>query len=144
MKPFDVLVISPDNKQAEAEVSGLGVCGLSAEAVHSVREALWQLNTHSYSFILLDQKTAESEMLMEAVKWGEECFCCTANVTEHICSLRRKLGLDAKDKHYIETVHGFGYRFCKKKQAKCVEGFQKNRELFDKNNNTPIKCDASC
>lgn len=70
MKPFDVLVISPDNKQAEAEVSGLGVCGLSAEAVHSVREALWQLNTHSYSFILLDQKTAESEMLMEAVKWG--------------------------------------------------------------------------
>lgn len=36
-----------------------------------MREALWQLNTNSYSFVLLDHKTVEAEMLMEAVKYRE-------------------------------------------------------------------------
>lgn len=34
-------------------------------------------------------------------------------VTDHISSLRQKLGLSAKDTDYIQTVFGVGYRFAK-------------------------------
>lgn len=45
--------------------------------------------------------------------WKEENHIATTMVTDHISSLRQKLGLHAKDPDYIQTVFGVGYRFAK-------------------------------
>lgn len=34
-----------------------------------------------------------------------------STVTDHISSLRRKLGIHSRDNDYIQTVFGVGYRF---------------------------------
>ena len=47
--------------------------------------------------------------------WKEERYVVTSIVTDHISSLRQKLGLHAKDTDYIQTVFGVGYRFAKSK-----------------------------
>lgn len=43
--------------------------------------------------------------------WKAERSMDTSIVTEHISSLRQKLGLHSKDTDYIQTVFGVGYRF---------------------------------
>ena len=45
--------------------------------------------------------------------WKEERHMVTSIVTDHVSSLRQKLGLHAKDPDYIQTVFGVGYRFTK-------------------------------
>lgn len=52
------------------------------------------------------------EQIYENV-WECDYACIASSVPDHIYSLRRKLGLDAKDNRYIETVRGVGYRFCR-------------------------------
>lgn len=42
--------------------------------------------------------------------WGERAYGANS-VADFICSLRRKLGLSAKDNDYIQTVSRTGYRF---------------------------------
>lgn len=43
--------------------------------------------------------------------WNNDYQFATTSVSDHISSLRKKLGLHAKDGRYIQTVHGVGYRF---------------------------------
>lgn len=43
--------------------------------------------------------------------WKEEHPYGSQSVADHICAIRRKLGLSAHDKEYIETVRHIGYRF---------------------------------
>lgn len=43
--------------------------------------------------------------------WNEEYRFATTSVSDHISSLRQKLGLTPKDGRYIQTVFGVGYRF---------------------------------
>lgn len=43
--------------------------------------------------------------------WKSDFEFATTSVSDHISSLRRKLGLNAKDGRYIQTVFGTGYRF---------------------------------
>lgn len=43
--------------------------------------------------------------------WSEDYQFATTSVSDHISSLRKKLGLSARDNQYIQTVHGAGYRF---------------------------------
>lgn len=43
--------------------------------------------------------------------WNEDYQFATTSVSDHISALRKKLGLSARDNHYIQTVHGAGYRF---------------------------------
>lgn len=43
--------------------------------------------------------------------WNEDYQYTTTSVSDLISSLRRKLGLNARDNRYIQTVHGVGYRF---------------------------------
>jgi two-component system, OmpR family, response regulator ResD len=50
------------------------------------------------------------DQLMEAV-WGETFFNDTSTVTVHIRRLRAKLGDEADEPRFIETVWGVGYRF---------------------------------
>lgn len=50
------------------------------------------------------------EEIYESV-WKRACGSSAASVSGHIFSLRKKLGLDPKDKDYIQTVFGVGYRF---------------------------------
>lgn len=53
--------------------------------------------------------------------WKETYDETSTGVADHISSLRRKLGLHKKDKDYIETVFGIGYRFAdtKKENHSC-------------------------
>lgn len=53
--------------------------------------------------------------------WKEPYHEASTGVVDHISSLRRKLGLHKKDKDYIETVFGVGYRFAdtKKENHSC-------------------------
>lgn len=43
--------------------------------------------------------------------WNEDFQFATTSVSDHISSIRKKLGLKAKDNQYIQTVYGSGYRF---------------------------------
>lgn len=50
------------------------------------------------------------EQIYERV-WNDDYKFATTSVTDHISSLRKKLGLTPKDGRCIQTVHGAGYRF---------------------------------
>lgn len=50
------------------------------------------------------------EQIYEQV-WNEDFRFATTSVSDHISSLRKKLGLNARDNRYIQTVYGAGYRF---------------------------------
>ena len=43
--------------------------------------------------------------------WQEDFTLASTSVSDHISSLRQKLGLNARDGRYIQTVFGVGYRF---------------------------------
>lgn len=43
--------------------------------------------------------------------WKTQASLGTSTVTNHISSLRQKLGLHPKDGEYIQTIFGVGYRF---------------------------------
>jgi DNA-binding response OmpR family regulator len=46
--------------------------------------------------------------------WNEDYKFATTSVTDLISSLRRKLGLNIRDKQYIQTIYNSGYRFATK------------------------------
>ena len=50
------------------------------------------------------------EQIYERV-WNDDFRYATTGVSDIISSLRKKLGLNARDNRYIQTVHGTGYRF---------------------------------
>lgn len=50
------------------------------------------------------------EKIYEQV-WNDDFQYATTGVSDIISSLRKKLGLKARDNRYIQTVHGAGYRF---------------------------------
>ncbi len=50
------------------------------------------------------------EQIYERV-WNNDYKFATTSVTDHISSLRKKLGFTPKDGRCIQTVHGAGYRF---------------------------------
>lgn len=52
----------------------------------------------------------EREVLMQEV-WGTRSEASTKKLDMHISWLRRKLGDDVNDPHYISTVRGMGFRF---------------------------------
>lgn len=52
------------------------------------------------------------EEIYEAT-WRRACGSSAASVSGHIFSIRQKLGLGSKDKDYIQTVFGVGYRFAR-------------------------------
>ena len=54
------------------------------------------------------------EQIYERV-WNDDYKFATTSVSDHISSLRKKLGLKPKDGRYIQTVHGTGYRFVEPK-----------------------------
>ena len=54
------------------------------------------------------------EEIYEAV-WNASRDYMGTQVSDHIFTLRRKLGLDKKDQGYIQTVFGVGYRFATSK-----------------------------
>lgn len=55
-------------------------------------------------------RVVSRETLMSDV-WDENWFGSTKTLDVHIAGLRRKLGEDAGDPRYIETVRGVGFRF---------------------------------
>ena len=57
-------------------------------------------------------KVLTKEEIYESV-WKKACVSSAASVSGHVFSLRQKLGLDPKDKDYIQTVFGIGYRFAR-------------------------------
>ena len=50
------------------------------------------------------------ERIMAEV-WDENWFGSTKTLDMHVSWLRRKLGDDANDPHYVTTVRGLGFRF---------------------------------
>lgn len=56
----------------------------------------------------------ERDVLMREV-WGSDPSGSTKTLDMHVSWLRRKLGDDAADPHYITTVRGMGFRFEKER-----------------------------
>jgi DNA-binding response OmpR family regulator len=56
----------------------------------------------------------ERDVLMREV-WGSDPTGSTKTLDMHVSWLRRKLGDDASDPHYITTVRGMGFRFEKER-----------------------------
>lgn len=73
-----------------------------------------QLTAKEFDVLLLLASKAGSvltkEEIYEAV-WNADRDYMGTQVSDHIFTLRRKLGLDKKDQTYIQTVFGVGYRF---------------------------------
>lgn len=65
-----------------------------------------------YLLVYHSGKVLTKEEIYESV-WRKACVSSAASVSGHIFSLRQKLGLDPKDKDYIQTVFGVGYRFAR-------------------------------
>lgn len=53
------------------------------------------------------------DALLDAV-WGYDAMPTTRTVDVHIAWLRQKLEENPRHPHYIQTVHGFGYKFAEK------------------------------
>jgi DNA-binding response OmpR family regulator len=51
--------------------------------------------------------------LLERV-WGEDYFGDDHVVDVHVANLRKKLGEDSANPHYVQTVRGVGYRFARR------------------------------
>ena len=51
--------------------------------------------------------------LLERV-WGEDYFGGDHVVDVHVANLRKKLGEDSANPHYVQTVRGVGYRFARR------------------------------
>ncbi len=62
------------------------------------------------TFVRARGRVLSREQLTGAA-WGPETFTSARVVDNHIASLRRKLGDDAGDPHYLKNVRGLGYRF---------------------------------
>lgn len=43
--------------------------------------------------------------------WNEDSSYGSQNISNHICSIRKKLGISPEDREYIRTVNGAGYCF---------------------------------
>ena len=63
-----------------------------------------------YLLVYHSGKVLTREEIYESV-WKKACVSSATSVSGHVFSLRQKLGLDPKDKDYIQTVFGVGYRF---------------------------------
>jgi DNA-binding response OmpR family regulator len=50
------------------------------------------------------------EELLKRV-WGYKAGIATRTVDTHVLTVRKKLGDDAQNPHFIETLHGVGYQF---------------------------------
>lgn len=62
------------------------------------------------TFVRARGRVLSREQLIDAA-WGPDTFTSARIVDNHIASLRRKLGDDAADPHYLKNVRGLGYRF---------------------------------
>lgn len=62
------------------------------------------------TFIRARGRVLSREQLIEGA-WGPDTFTSARIVDNHIASLRRKLGDDAADPHYLKNIRGLGYRF---------------------------------
>lgn len=83
-----------------------------------MREKPIHLTTKEFDVLLLLASKAGTvltkEEIYEAV-WNASRDYMGTQVSDHIFTLRRKLGLDKKDQGYIQTVFGVGYRFATSK-----------------------------
>ena len=71
-------------------------------------------------FFLADHtgRVLTQKEIFEAI-WKETYHETSTGVTDHISSIRRKLKLHKRDKNYIETVFGIGYRFSETNEKIC-------------------------
>ena len=60
--------------------------------------------------VWLPSRVVARDALMREV-WGSDPTGSTKTLDMHVSWLRRKLGDDATDPHYITTVRGMGFRF---------------------------------
>lgn len=81
------------------------LCGESIDLTAREFDILYLLAYHEGNVLT-------KEEIYEAV-WKTQCNLSAANVSGHIFSLRKKMGLDSKNRDYIQTVYGVGYRFAK-------------------------------
>ena len=77
-----------------------------------------QLSAKQYELLRVLVREAgsvvERDLLMREV-WGSDPTGSTKTLDMHVSWLRRKLGDDAADPHYITTVRGMGFRFEKER-----------------------------
>lgn len=62
-----------------------------------------------------EDKAVSRETLLEMV-WGVDCDISTRTIDQHMLHLRQKLEDDPANPRFLHTVHGVGYRFCRKEK----------------------------
>lgn len=106
----DILIVLSPKENPEQLSSMLASHGFTATTAQNVQTAFEYLNSHISAFLLLDLDFEGAISFLEQV-WNEDYQFATTSVSDHISALRKKLGLSARDNHYIQTVRGAGYRF---------------------------------
>jgi len=80
-------------------------------AKHSSAIDLSAMEFKLLQFLVENRGTVHSrDALLDAV-WGYDAMPTTRTVDVHIAWLRQKLEENPRHPHYIQTVHGFGYKF---------------------------------
>ncbi len=125
-KPFEVIELlarveallrrSPHQTNGStAEAFRFGTVTIDFKRAEVTRDAeavdLSAMEFKLLQFLIENRGTVHSrDALLDAV-WGYDAMPTTRTVDVHIAWLRQKLEENPRHPHYIQTVHGFGYKF---------------------------------
>lgn len=125
-KPFEVIELlarveallrrSPhQNNGSTAEVFRFGGVAIDFKRAEVVKDQkaveLSAMEFKLLQYLIENRGTVHSrDALLDAV-WGYDAMPTTRTVDVHIAWLRQKLEENPRHPHYIQTVHGFGYKF---------------------------------
>lgn len=125
-KPFEVIELlarieallrrSPSNNQANsAEVFRFGDTAVDFRKAEVFREnepvELSAMEFKLLQFLIENRGKVHSRNELLDEVWGYDAMPSTRTVDVHVAWLRQKLELNPKHPQFIQTVHGFGYKF---------------------------------
>ena len=124
-KPFEVIELlarieallrrSPSNSQTNDEVFHFGDVTIDFRHAEVFKESetveLSAMEFKLLQFLIENRGHVHSRNELLDEVWGYDAMPSTRTVDVHIAWLRQKLETNPKHPQYIQTVHGFGYKF---------------------------------
>lgn len=112
LQRLDIRMVSPGVRKGEIVYKGLFLDPSSQEV--KLFGSPIELTTQEFRILYLlasNRGNIFSRDHIYEVLWKDSAYCGGESISNHICSIRKKLGLPPSDKEYIRTIHGSGYVF---------------------------------
>ena len=113
-------------RRAESAATPLSSLVLGEVRIDFVQQRAWRhdvplhLTTKEFAMLRLLASPAGTPVSRQKfldVVWGYTVFPTTRTVDKHIVGLRTKIEVNPEQPHFIETVHGIGYRLAVRGEA---------------------------